>query len=215
VGIERGLHEPAELNEDGSVRRTVRDVIVQEARTGLPAEIAAQYAGITGRTYRRWLSDGRAVLRRLQETPDDEVTDMERDLAQLATDVQAAQAFWVRNANVVLERAMRGRERISVKVKTERQLNEAGEEVEVEVERTTTTSNEPVELGPLMWRLGKIAPQVYGPTTRVELTGADGGAVELDIGKRLDEHLAKIAEALAVEPEPESTNGNGHHADPV
>lgn len=212
MAIERGLHEPAELNEDGSVRRTVREVIVQEARTGLPAEIAAQYAGITGRTYRRWLSDGRAVLRRLQEVPDTDLSAMEQDLAQLATDVQAAQAFWVRNANVVLERAMRGRQRITVKVKTERQLNEAGDEVDVEVERTTTTADEPVELGPLMWRLGKLAPAVYGPMTRVELTGAEGGAVELDIGKRLDEHLARIAEALVVEPE---TNGSNGHADPV
>lgn len=212
MAIERGLHEPAELNEDGSVRRTVREVIVQEARTGLPAEIAAQYAGITGRTYRRWLSDGRAVLRRLQEVPDTDLSAMEQDLAQLATDVQAAQAFWVRNANVVLERAMRGRQRITVKVKTERQLNAEGDEVDVEVERTTTTADEPVELGPLMWRLGKLAPAVYGPMTRVELTGAEGGAVELDIGKRLDEHLARIAEALVVEPE---TNGSNGHADPV
>lgn len=209
----RQLDAPAEWNEDGSVRRTAADVMIAEARTGLPAEIAAQYAGIGVRAYRNWMADGRAVLARLVEEPDLFLEEPERRIAQFATDVMEAQAFWVRNANTVLERSMRSRTRRVEKVKTERQVDPTtGEESEVVVERSVTTTDEPVELSAVMWRLSKLAPSMYGPVTRVELSGLDGGAIEVDIGKKLDETLARIAEALSVE---ESTNGNGAEHGPV
>lgn len=198
MAIERMLNDPADPGPDGAVL-TVREVLLNETRTGLPAEIACQFAGVSLRSFRRWVQDGRTVLRRLNDQPDTELTDGETELAQFATDVSAAQAFWLRNANVVMERSARQRRKTSTKVKTERRMVN-GQPVDVEVERTVTTEDLPIELGPLMWRMSKLAPAQYGPVTRVELTGAEGGPLEVDIGARLDEVLSRIAESLAVEP---------------
>lgn len=209
------LDTPAAWDESGAVTQTVAEVLIGEARKGLPAEIAAQYAGVSVRTFRDWLTSGRAVFSRLKETPDLELTDRERQLAQFATDVQSAHADWLRGANEIMEAAARSRVRRVVKEKVtlvrDAEGVETGEEM---VERTVTVTDEPIELGPLQWRMGKLQPSFYGPLTRVELTGADGGAVELDVGAKLEATLARINEALMLEPEePESLNGNGTHDD--
>lgn len=196
--IERTLDDWARWAPDGTPTHTAAQVIIEEAKTGLPAEIAAQVAGISLRTYRLWLSEGRAVLARLSATPDLELGPKELRIAQFATDVEAARAEWVADANRTMESNRLSRQRVTTRTKKATALVE-GVLVEYEAEVTVTVVEEPVEMGPLQWRMAKLAPQQYGPVSRLELTGADGGPVELDIGSRVAELLRRIRGAIEVE----------------
>jgi hypothetical protein len=209
VGIEKRLDEVVEYGPAGEELRTAAQVIIDEARVGLPAEIACQIAGVSLRTYRSWLAEGRAVLGKIAATPDVELNDREKRIAQFATDVSASLAMWVSSANSVLQRAQLGRQRTSTRTKTEVLRTADGTVIlddqqnprEVEVERIVTVTDEPIELGPLQWRLSKLAPAVYGPVSRLELTGAEGGPVVLDIGARVAELLARTRGTIRVEDE--------------
>lgn len=206
-GPEKSLDEVAEYGPAGEPLRTAAQVIIDHAREGLPAEISCQIAGVSLRTYRSWLAEGRAVLAKIAATPDVELTEKEARIAQFATDVGAGLAGWVASANAVLQGAQYKRQRVQTKTKVEAlrgadgriMLDEDGDVREVEVERTVTVTDEPVELGPLQWRLSKLAPAVYGPSQRLELTGADGGPVVLDIGARVAELLGRIRGSIEVE----------------
>lgn len=201
-GPEKGLDEIAEFGPAGEPLRTAAQVIVDYAREGLPAEISSQIAGVSLRTYRSWLQEGRAVLSKIAATPDVELSDKEKRMAQFATDVGAGLAMWVASANSVLQGAQLKRQRVQTRTKEIALRDAEGVETGlVEVERTTTVEDLPVELGPLQWRLAKIAPAVYGPAQRIELTGADGGPVTLDIGARVEELLARLRSNITVEDE--------------
>lgn len=199
-GFDKGLDDPARWADDGTPLKTAAQVIIDEAKTGLPAEIAAQLAGISLRTYRNWLTDGRAVLARIAAQPDIELSAAELRLAQFTTDVEAARAEWVSGANQTLEKGRLSRQKVTVRTKKATALVD-GVLIEYDAEVTTTVEDLPVELGPLQWRLSKLAPAQYGPVTRLELTGADGGPVELDIGARVAELLGRIRGSIAVEGE--------------
>lgn len=205
---ERSIDEPGQWDEQGNPTKTVAQVIIDECKVGLPVEIAAQYAGITYRTFRRWLVDGRTILRRLSIEPDLELSEQEQRFAQFATDVGAAQAFWIHNANVTMERAMRTKRRTSTKVVYNMVKDQAGNLIQEEVERHVTTVDEPVELGPLQWRLAKLAPQVYGPMPRYEQETPAGESEQIDIKARVLELLARVGESLVIDTDTD-TNGNG------
>jgi hypothetical protein len=105
VGIEKRLDEVVEYGPAGEELRTAAQVIIDEARVGLPAEIACQIAGVSLRTYRSWLAEGRAVLGKIAATPDVELNDREKRIAQFATDVSASLAMLgFQSANAVLQR---------------------------------------------------------------------------------------------------------------
>jgi hypothetical protein len=195
------LDEPIRFDEHGNPTATRRDVILAGTRRGLPADIAIQAARIPMRTFRLWLSTGRDVYARTIDEPDAELTDEERALAQFATDVDAAIGEWFESANAILEAHTTD----GVTVTTTKEVIVAGEGDEDVIERTVTTRHTPGDMATLMWRMGKLAPTVYG-TSRVELTGADGGAVQVDIGERLAEAIASIRASLSVDP----AESNGH-----
>lgn len=220
-GFEKGLDDPAVWDERGEPLLTAAEVIIREARIGLPAEIAAQIAGISLRTYRTWIQEGLALQQRRIANRDLELTDEQVRLVEFAQDVQAARSEWVSAANGILERAALTRQKVTRKTKTAKALVK-GVLVEYEAEVTVTVEDLPVELGPLQWRLSKLAPAVYGPVSRIELTGAEGGPVTIDIGTRVGELLDRIRGSIEVEevadpgpvdPEvPELEPGSNGHA---
>jgi hypothetical protein len=147
------------------------------------------------------LSEGRAVLRRVDDDPTLELSEREARSAQFAADIAAAHAFFVRNANVILENAARGRRRTTTKVVYNSVKQADGTVAHEEVERHVTTMEEPIELGPLQWRLSKIAPQVYGPAPRYEQESAEGESESIDIAKVVLEAMDRIAATVQVAPE--------------
>lgn len=202
TGIRR-LNDPAGVDEHGTPRTdTVRDLILRNTAVGLPAEIAAQAAGISARTFVLWLQAGRSALTEIDKDPQVPLTDDQRIAAQFATDIDRSLAEWLGNANRLLESETTGR-RIVI-------TRETTDEHGGITERSVTTREEPGELGRLAWRMGKVSP-VYG-RERIELTGVDGGPVEVDIGARLAQIIGEIRATLSVERADSEllANGNGH-----
>lgn len=195
-GVAR-LDEPVRFDEHGNGTHTRRDLIIGELRRGLPADIAIQAARIPMRTFRLWLATGRDVYARTLDEPDADLTDEDRALAQFATDVDAAIGEWFSAANRTLEaHTADGVTVTTTKEVFAKRVNADTDEVEDVVERTVTTRHAPADMATLMWRMGKLAPTVFG-TQKVEISGPEGGAVQVDIGERLAQAVTDIRAALA------------------
>lgn len=198
TGIRR-LNDPAGIDEHGQpLPETIRDRMLRMTRRGLAPEVAAQACGIGFRAFTLWMQAGRSALTEIDADPQVELTEEARLSAEFATDIESSLGLWLNDANTILEAETRRRQIVTTKVTTDR----AGEEIE----RTVVTREEPGDTGRLAWRMGKVSP-VYG-RERIELTGADGGPVEVDIGARLNQVIADIRATLTVE-RAETSNGNG------
>lgn len=184
-------------NLDGTPKiETVRELILRNARIGMPADLAAQAGGIPWSTYKLWISAGREIVKRTLSEPDADLTDEELMAGQFATDVDRALGEWASSSNLLLEAGARGRQIRTVK-----------EVVRGDVtERTTVIRDEPGDLTTLTWRLGKVFPERYG-AQRIELTGVEGRPVEVDISAKLDELVGSIRAALTTD-EPAASNGH-------
>lgn len=209
TGIRR-LFDPAGADEHGNpIAETVRERILRHTRRGLPPEIAAQSARISTRTFTLWLQAGRSAISEIDTDPQVELSDEQRIAAEFATDIDASLGSWLAEANVMLEAETRRQRIVSTKevhaVDANGRVVLDANGVPVVAERTVTTKEVPGELGRLAWRMGKVSP-VYG-RERIELTGADGGPVEVDIGERLATVLADIRAAISTDPA--RVNGNG------
>lgn len=214
TGIRR-LFDPAGIDEHGNpLPETVRERIMRHTRRGLPPEVAAQSAGIGTRAFTLWIQAGRAALNEIDVDPQADLTDEQRISAEFCTDIDATLGSWLAEANLILEGETRRQRVVTTKethavdangrVRTE--PDETGRLVPVVAERVVTTKELPGETGRLAWRMGKVSP-VYG-RERIELTGADGGPVEVDIGERLAQIFADIRSTLSVN-DSARVNGNG------
>lgn len=193
----RRLDDPIRWDETGNPTHSRRDVIIDAVGSGLPEQIAAQAAGIPRMTMRNWLEAGRAGYQRTLTDPDAAVTDEEAALVQFATDIDQAQGEWFRNANEILDGVARETRLITTRTSTD---------AKGVVTTTETTKVGPGDAASLMWRMGKVSPSVFG-AQRIELTGAEGRPVEVDIGAKLDELVGSIRAALSTG---EPTASNGH-----
>lgn len=154
---------------------TVRDRILDALNAGNYVETACALAGVHKDTFYGWCKLGAkaaADLHAERRTPD-ALTDHEQECMEFSDAVAEAQArSEARDVAQLAELARGGRVTEVVEVKKDA----AGRVVET---KTRTDVSEP-NAAVLQWRLERRFPDRWG-RRRLEVTGADGGPVEVDM----------------------------------
>ena len=166
-------------------------------RAGLGVERASDYVGINVRTVKGWLARGRAAITASIDN-DAPIPAEDQLYATFASEVDTSRAHAIaRNITTVQTASQNGKP----------VLDRNGA---VQFDRDGNVVREPGDWRAAAWWLEHVHPDEFGRTSRVELTGANGGPVEmesvvvgqidhrvaLDVGADPN-RLAAIAQALA------------------
>lgn len=204
--VDHALLRPVAARPDGTpIMPTER--IAEALRLGSSDRTAAARAGVSVAALQTWLRSGnRHSASLLAGTRTErELSPIERAELALARAVATAVAEHELNLLALLEQASRGAEARTTTV----QLAADG----TELARTERTQRDAPDAASLRWRLERRHPEQWAPRQRVEHTGADGGAIQVDVAQR----AAELADALraqangraAVAPS-NGSGGNGH-----
>lgn len=160
--------------------------IDQALRAGAPVDVAASRGGIHPATFYDWAARGAAALE-IVDHDLDAVLEAERPYAEFSDTVTRARHDWELGRLAQIQQAATGR---PYKITTTKQVLRDGEIV------TLTETREGVEYDwrADAWLLERRNPQTYGKVWRTEVTGADGGPVQIGV-----DDAAAEAEALVDE----------------
>jgi len=207
------------------VRRTVIDVVVETMGMGGFLHDAAAKVGVSVETLRRWRQEGSKGLY--------EITEGTRRRSEMSRHVKLCMVLTARMDRAETDARMKllgiadglasgGLTRTEVTVKTiTPTVDKVAVADPVEVERVTRTIEEAPDGRMVQWLLAHRWPADFG-STRVEVTGADGGPIVIDATPAIDkitQHLDAIRAARA-ETDParltaalagNGEGGNGHH----
>lgn len=177
---------------------TVGDRIIAAVRAGNYLETAAALAGVRTSTIRDWLYNGNATLRALANgTPAHELPRHQLRYAEFADAITRAEAEAEAEDVARLQVLARGQAVATKEVIVEKRDRD-GNLVEA------TTRKETETLAPdsaaLRWRLERRHPRRWQGSQRVELTGEDGGPVELTVAEKR-EHVLEALSRVASERE--------------
>lgn len=192
---------------------TVADNIIELVRGGNYIETASLASGVTKDTVYRWIKEGALLNLALhnQGTTShrelDSFTEQELRLSSFSDALMRAQAE--AEAQDVLTSARLARGGITVTTVTEKTEIDPTTGAQTIVGRTVRTETTLPDGRMVSWRLAKRNPDTWG-ADRVEVTGAEGGAIELTVAARRDQlldaldvqaaRLAQEQEELADEP---------------
>lgn len=181
---------PARLLEPG-----IKKAILDTLRVGVPISIACQASGIAEQSYRNWINRGHAEHEARSSGVDADGNDYDPDPDEdpyvefYLEVIQARSAAAIRNMGIVQAAAQGGQ---IIENSKKRYKNDDGEWVEEETVKRTAP-----DWRAATWYLEKSHRSEFGKdATQVELTGAGGGPIEVnltppeDLAKRLAEHLA-------------------------
>lgn len=157
---------------------------------GLYLEPAIANAGVAKSTVYGWLSvAGKARIRTGGNDSDPSLTAHEQKCIAFSDAVERTAAAWESSKLTVLEQAERGgAELVTITEKTDGDGNV--------IERTKRTEILGPDLPTIRWRLTRRFPDRY-PAGRVELTGREGGPLELSVADRAN----ALADALEAQQE--------------
>lgn len=177
---------------------TVADRIIAAVRAGNYLETAAALAGVRTSTIRDWLYNGNATLRALANgTSPHELPSHQLRYAEFADAITRAEAEAEAEDVARLQVLARGQAVATKEVIVEKRDRD-GNLVEA------TTRKETETLAPdsaaLRWRLERRHPRRWQGSQRVELTGEDGGPVELTVAEKR-EHVLEALSRVASERE--------------
>lgn len=170
---------------------TVADRIIAAVRAGNYLETAAALAGVRVATIRDWLYQGNATLRALANGAEQhELPHHHIRYAEFADAVARAEAEAEAEDVARLQLLARGQATTTKEVTVERR-NADGELVE----RTTRSETETLapDSAALRWRLERRHPRRWQGSQRVELTGEEGGPIELTVAEKRDAVLDTLS----------------------
>jgi len=162
--------------------------IVDAIALGNYSEQAAQAAGISRRTYHRWMERGATEDHRLAELDIDptehpeELDDTEAPYWHFRHAVEKARADAELAAIARIVEAGDGYE-----VRKERRIERANGDVEVTVETSRRR-----DWQALAWVLERTRPERFSRRTLHEVTGSEGGAVEVSLSQARSEAREEI-----------------------
>lgn len=182
--------------------------IVAAVNTGMAVERAAAIVQVSRRTIYDWLARGRNAdhqARLADHVPDDNpddppgVDDSDRAYWRLWHDVEVARAQAVQDALLTIRQASRGWETVETTETVKRVPLGGGQFTEERtiVTRTGTTRHWQAAA----WWLERVLPNEFGRRTRHEVTGAEGGPVEVaafDARQEAERILTETAERLGL-----------------
>ena len=170
---------------------TVADRIIAAVRAGNYLETAAALAGVRVATIRDWLYTGNATLRALANGAEQhELPHHHIRYAEFADAIARAEAEAEAEDVARLQLLARGQATTTKEVTVERR-NADGELVE----RTTRSETETLapDSAALRWRLERRHPRRWQGSQRVELTGEEGGPIELTVAEKRDAVLDTLS----------------------
>lgn len=207
-----GPRKPRDLNEvvrvvptdGGEPRRvTLVEAACEALRLSANMADAAARCGVDVDTLRAWRRSGARAI--------GDVLAGRRKLGALSPAERAAAEFHERATQAeqdgqlylvgLLQReAQGGYAVVKTKVKVERRRQADGSTVEVEVGRETVTETARPNTGTLQWMLANRDPENYG-RRRLEVTGADGGPIPMELRSASDSLLEELGRMAAAEEE--------------
>lgn len=194
----RKMGRPTKIDQPldyGAGTTTVSERILGMLRQGNYLETAAAAAGVHKDTVYEWLKIGAAAATKLHRH--EKLTAHERRCWDFADAVGRAQSQAEVDDVVALDGLAQGRVRQVTVVK----VNAEG----VELERSERVELDGPDASVLQWRLERRFPDRWG-RKRLELTGADGGPIGVDLGASARDLLAseldRMAARLVAAPDP-------------
>lgn len=167
---------------------TVHDVIVEEVDRGNYVEMACGMAGVTKRAVYTWLQHG-ARIAKARHDPKPSI-----DLDQLTDHDVACEAF-VHAVDAAESRAFaRNLRAVEALCEGGRQITKTKRTVRggrVVAEETTTETTLP-DAATVRWRAERRWPNLLGRMGRIEISGVDGGPIEIDDTTRTEGLLADL-----------------------
>lgn len=192
------IHEVVDHREGQPV--TIGEQIVRDVQHGNYVETAAAAAGLDKATVFDWMRRGARLRTDEHEGRRSRFTKDERALMEFSTSVAQAQARAEADDVRRLDRLGQGG---LLRVVETVKVNAAGNEVE----RSTRTESLAPDAAVLQWRLERRFGARWG--RQVAVTGADGGPVQVDLGRSareiLEAELDKIEARLGSAPSPTGT----------
>jgi hypothetical protein len=184
-----------------------QETIVQAIQLGSYNEQAAVAAGISKRTFHRWMERGANEDRRLADLDIDPteqpetLNDTEAPYWHFRHAVEKARAQAELAAIAMIVEAGEGYE-----VRKERRIEKANGDVEVTIETSRRR-----DWQALAWMLERTRPARYSRRTTVEHSGPEGGAVELSLSEARIQARQEIESFLDQQREiqalPETSDG--------
>lgn len=188
---------------------TVSEKILSAMRAGAGITQAAASANVTTRTVYSWMATGArieqaAALAQVENLPPPTPTPHEARCVDFLHAVNIAEADWEILQLTTLEQLGRGGiEQLTTTVKVERQTDDKGNPVEVEVERSERRSMTLPDARVIMWRLERRFPDRYRPQVQVEHVGDAGAGRAAELSDVLEAHAqakaARLIEAAATD----------------
>lgn len=170
---------------------TVLDKIAEAYQLGGFANDAAARAGISVTTLRGWLQTGARAGRQLRDgsSTNSQLSDLELECVRLVAAVEAAETqgkLFLLQLSMGVARGGRDLEVVTEKLTDGAYLGQDDEgEAIYGTRREVTTRKETSQPDGAMirWRLERRWPEEFG-RTRVEVSGLDGGPIEVDLDPR-------------------------------
>lgn len=191
------------------------NAIAEAYRTGVPQAQAAALAGVTQFALSRWIKLGSDELDRLGEDPDAEPedTDRTRNAIKLVKAIKEAEGKFVQEQLLLIRRAATQGHVKRRTTTTKRDGTQTTEEVLGEPQWTAAA-----------WLLERRHNQQFGRQIRQEISGPDGGPIQVDesaearISEKLDAYYQGVADGRSLASEAtesdEKAVGSGSETSP-
>lgn len=171
--------------DGATVDVTIADHIIEAMRLGDYIESAAQSAGVDKRSVYEWMRVGADLSRRMHRATErgiraPKATAHEKRCLEFSHAIAQATEEWHLATIGTLEQMARGGR--TIQTTTEKRAIDATTGVETVVERTVRTEVLQPSIQAIEWRLRHRFPKRY--SERLEVTGAEGGPIELSIEER-------------------------------
>jgi hypothetical protein len=192
------LLQPLGTRDDGTPIM-VGDRVAEAVRLGASLADGALRAGVSAPQLHTWVRSGNRLASALETGAlrQRDLNAQQRAEVALAATVEQAASEGKLLLLGLLERLSRGAEVRTITERIDAQGNV--------VERYERTEHHAPDAATIRWRLERRWPDEWAARQRLEVTGADGAPLQVDVATR----AAELAEALRNAPPPVHANGNG------
>lgn len=178
-----------------------QEIIIEAISSGNYQETAAALAGIEERTFYNWMKRGENEAKRLEQNPRLRPQQSEKIYLQFFQAVKKALASSEARDIAVVDQAAQGGVLVAKKTVTKRTESKNGAVTETTIEEESYL---PPQWQAAAWRLERKFPDKFGKKDKshVELTGRDGGPIQIDAKAELISRISGLVARAAETGDP-------------